>query len=716
MDIFEIIQEALLWICLMIDSAVYSFIGYVYQIILVLARINVFDDTSVIDGLVNRVYIIIGVVMLFLLAYSLLKGLINPDEALKGKNSPPKIIFNIIISIVLIAFVPTIFNIATGFQNAILEQGTLTGIIIGSDGSSDSAQSIEDGGFNIAAGVFQAFFHPKVETEEGVRYCQYFVNSNPGNDDITTTEVNDTDCTEFTFSNGLTYSEFWQAMKSANSFELLPSINTDIIGNIDYTWIISTIAGAFVVFVLISYCIEIAIRALKLAAFQLIAPIPILARIIPGEQGNKVFSNWIKACLSTYLEVFIRLGILFFIIVMISALQRNIGGIFATFETESGSLGIAFLAWAFLIIGLIFFVKDFPNILKEVTGLDSGKYGKAVVRGLGMMGATFGGGATSAIRRTVADKKEHPEMGKGQRVARTLSALGGGMKRGLWQGGKVEKINDIPKYAGKAATATLGHRADMDAAIASAGGNKLKGTIEYYEQKRKNVATNVGAWASGSFEAQQQMLNEINEFLKDAKSVKSESEGIVRDKKYLFTMGQRTYRYGVNNNKTLNVNSSTSLSEIEAIIETLKSSGNIEDAQFADKLNNDLQLRIKDIGKELSKSSVEISSTNDDSTRQNISNNFSAQFMTPTSKGLIGEISPSIAKINSAYEIVNRKAKENSSLDAVINFKKEKGDLSPDNVSALADQLEISSAEIQQNIKLEQERRKAANPKGGKDK
>ena len=156
----EMIQEALLWICLMIDSAVYSFIGYVYQIILVLARINVFDDTSVIDGLVNRVYVVIGVVMLFLLAYSLLKGMINPDEAFKGKNSPQKIILNVIISIVLIAFVPTIFSVATGFQNAILEQGTLTGIIIGSDGASDNGLTIEAGGFNIAAGVFQAFFHP----------------------------------------------------------------------------------------------------------------------------------------------------------------------------------------------------------------------------------------------------------------------------------------------------------------------------------------------------------------------------------------------------------------------------------------------------------------------------------------------------------------------------------------------------------------------------
>ena len=68
-DALEAIQTGLLWVCLCLDNAVYSLVNFVYQIILVLARVNVFEDTSVIDNFVNRVYIIIGVVALFLLAY-----------------------------------------------------------------------------------------------------------------------------------------------------------------------------------------------------------------------------------------------------------------------------------------------------------------------------------------------------------------------------------------------------------------------------------------------------------------------------------------------------------------------------------------------------------------------------------------------------------------------------------------------------------------------
>ena len=308
---FEIIQEGLLWVCLSLDSAVYSFISFIYQIILVLAGTNIFEDTSVIDGFVSRVYVIIGVVMLFLLAYSLLRALINPDEAFKGKNPPQKVILNVITSVVLIAFVPTIFSIAMGFQNSVLEQGTLAGIIMGSDGASENAQTIQDGGFNIASGVFQAFFHPNTD------YCQYFVNSMP-NGENAGENPDSGNCTELiVLDNSISYSDFWESLKTANSFSRLPSLNKDIIDKIEYTWLISTAVGVFVVIVLVSYCVDIAIRAIKLAAYQLIAPIPILARLLPNENGNKVFSNWVKACISTYLEVFIRLGILFFVVLII---------------------------------------------------------------------------------------------------------------------------------------------------------------------------------------------------------------------------------------------------------------------------------------------------------------------------------------------------------------------------------------------------------------
>ena len=59
----------------------------------------------------NNVYIVIGVVSLFLIAYALLRAIVNPDNASKGEYSVGKIVPNILKVIVLIAFVPTFFTL-----------------------------------------------------------------------------------------------------------------------------------------------------------------------------------------------------------------------------------------------------------------------------------------------------------------------------------------------------------------------------------------------------------------------------------------------------------------------------------------------------------------------------------------------------------------------------------------------------------------------------
>ena len=384
----DLIKEGLIWICLSLDNFVYSLIMFAYQIILVLARINLFEERTALDDFISRVYIIIGVVMLFLLAYSLLRGMINPDEALKGKNSPQKTIFNVLSSVVLIALVPYAFSVAMDFQNAILQQGTLNSIILGSaTENAEGSNNINDGGFSIASGIFQAFYHPSTEGN----YCQYF-----GDTKLTESE----DCAEvLLLGESYTYDAFWDLVKSTGSFYLLPNTNTDVVdGKIEYNWLISTAVGVFVLVVLVGYCVDIAIRSIKLAVYQLIAPLPILARILPNEQGSKTFSNWLKACISTYLEVFIRLAILFFIVLIITILNDNIGQIFEPFNSGGGVV-IGFVAWAFLIVGLIMFMKQLPNIIKDITGLDSGKYKlfgglKDLATGL-KTGTAFVGGAVA---------------------------------------------------------------------------------------------------------------------------------------------------------------------------------------------------------------------------------------------------------------------------------------------------------------------------------
>ena len=701
-----IIIQALMSVLLFLDSIVYFLISWIYQIILLLCQVDILGNSTEIDALIRRVYVIIGVVILFLVAYSLLRAMVNPDD-LKGKRSPANIVKNVLISIALVALTPTIFDFAYDFQNGILMQNTIGKLILGTstvdeDGNEVSSNdTIADGGNVIAATVLQAFLHPNYD------YCTLDSASATYDCDVT---INTNGLNLIFISiptSSATYDSIWQGVEEDGDFLSITTFAYSLAhdDSMTYYFIISTAVGVFVFLVLLTYCIDIAVRTVKLAVFELIAPLPILARIMPGDQGEKVFSNWVKACISTYVEVFIRLAILFFAVLIIKIVIGNLQTIFIGEALVTGKVGFTVFLFtqAFIIIGIILFIKQAPQILKDITGLDSGKYGKSLMKGFGMMTAAFGGGATAAIRRTVADNREHPELGRGKRALRTLGALGSGMKSGLWQGRKTEKPGDIPKNAGRAASAAINRATQIDAL-----GGGLKGRAAYYKQKGENLATDFENWKTGGFDAKQRMLDEVNKFRKDADDIKETSEGFIRKKKYLFSLydeGQSSKKYTTSDGEEFALDHNTSLSEAERIVNTLNATGKVSDAHIADEINNYLQRRIKKIGQKSVGVAIDRSAAN----VQDFNNNYMVSGF-----DIEKEATPMLDDAQAKYVIVQRKFTQNPNLDAVIEFKNKYTDLQPDNISKLSDELGSQSSKIAQDIRLEQERRKnSSNGSGG---
>lgn len=144
-----------------IDTIIYRLVDYVYDIFNALAKVNIFDMNDY-KTIVSRIYVILGMIMLFSLAYSLLKAVINPDEFAKGENSFPKLIKNVVVSLVIIAVLPTVFSVAFNLQNSILNQNTIPKLIFGNDTDYDTATK-EDAGKMMSYNVMSAFLHPNVE-------------------------------------------------------------------------------------------------------------------------------------------------------------------------------------------------------------------------------------------------------------------------------------------------------------------------------------------------------------------------------------------------------------------------------------------------------------------------------------------------------------------------------------------------------------------------
>ena len=78
------IRNALINVFLSLDSIIYSLISYLFQVFNYLASAEIFSS-DVFQELTYRVYIIVGVAALFLIAFSLLQSLVNPDDITKGK-------------------------------------------------------------------------------------------------------------------------------------------------------------------------------------------------------------------------------------------------------------------------------------------------------------------------------------------------------------------------------------------------------------------------------------------------------------------------------------------------------------------------------------------------------------------------------------------------------------------------------------------------------
>ena len=133
---------------LLLDSLVYWVVSILYELFYDLASSKIIKN-SVYQELSERILVVVGVVMLFYLAYSLLKALVNPDELNKVTG---KIVVNLVISLILMTVVPTLFNYAFKIQNIIIKDQVIDKIVFG-----NTNNTLDSIGRNTAMTFFEAF-------------------------------------------------------------------------------------------------------------------------------------------------------------------------------------------------------------------------------------------------------------------------------------------------------------------------------------------------------------------------------------------------------------------------------------------------------------------------------------------------------------------------------------------------------------------------------
>lgn len=431
-DIGDTIAQAFRSLMGNIVVKIYELIEYMYLLFNYLAKAEILDN-SFITGIYQKVGMILGLFMIFKLTFSLIQSLINPDKLTDKKTGFSQIIMRCVIAIVLLGITPSLFREAFKIQNFIVGSSNKDNIIYKLVVGKNVTGDFESMGRVIASNLYFSFF-----TDEDN-------NLNKGiKDTIIESEANYYD--RFRTDN---YENLVADVENRNlSFsDTLPYLTIQENGKyvIEFDWLLSLLFGVVFLYLMFTYCIQVATRVIQLAYLQLIAPVPILSYI---SDPDGAFQKWLKQCATTFLDLFIRLAIIYFIMAIIddviSQFKQASGIIFDSTGIPTDDHGLLVIVKIFIILGLLMFAKRVPELLKDLFpnfgggaaslgfGLKNPKKMLDDIPGL-KGAATFGLGAAAGGIAGMASGIKNGYGVKGK-----IAGAFGGLNRGIAGGAKTK--------------------------------------------------------------------------------------------------------------------------------------------------------------------------------------------------------------------------------------------------------------------------------------
>lgn len=412
-----------------LDSIGYFFLGGIFNVFFDIANAQFFQS-GVINTFYARIQMILGIFMVFRISIALLQIIINPDTFKDKNRGASSIVMRIAVMLILLTLIipiegiseddPNTLNqqirangILFGFlnqiQNSVVQDNVLGKLILGYN-VEDSTGTLELGGTEsvgdvLTAEIAHAFITPTLN--ENSEYTEVTID-NYQQAAACPTEI------EPSLNPMVTSKALLNHINDTCEF------NEEEIYAFSYIGFGGVICAVVMTIIVIGFTLDVAVRAIKLALLRLIAPIPIISYISPGQEKNGAFGNWVKTLSSTYLSLFIRLIIIYFGIYLIIVLRN---GELVTWVDTS------LLAKIFVIIGILVFMKEAPKFFQDMLGIKGdGKLFSGIGTMLGAAALT-GGLAGSVATGARAAWEENKMAGRP-----TWMGIGGAITSGLTSG------------------------------------------------------------------------------------------------------------------------------------------------------------------------------------------------------------------------------------------------------------------------------------------
>lgn len=387
-----------------IVSIIYQLIVNIYNLFQKLCSARILSN-SILGEMAQRIGLVLGLVMFFYIIFALIQMLMNPEKISDKEKGAVSIIKKAIIVIVLLGASNGAFGLLYKVQNQIIDSNVISNIILP---YKIEGEAKENFGNLLSMQLLMAFYQVDTIDEQTIS-------------DADGKEKLDA-CSNLT---NAFYQQIYEDNKYGRGFLCLnesveiiqnsPSAvtngNTDEVYLINFNGIVAVLVGGFTVYLLLMYCFKIGVRMIQLAFLEIISPMAFISYLAPKK--DTMLTKWWKIYFATYIDVFIRIAIINFVVFLICTIFAPTGsgdGNFTFWQSLGNPEGIekGFLS-VVIILSLLTFAKKAPDLIKELIPASASKLGFGMamkdIVGLektwkgatGVLGGALGGAATGLL-------------------------------------------------------------------------------------------------------------------------------------------------------------------------------------------------------------------------------------------------------------------------------------------------------------------------------
>ena len=368
-----------------INSLIYKFVAILYTMFRGLSNARLLNSEEF-GVLATRVGLLLGVIMLFKVIIEFIQLLIDPDKINDSQKGAIAIVKRVIIVIVMLGVSSFAFESLYAVQSFVINNDLLYGFLLPRN---DIEINKNKFGNVLAARVFGSFYTVddsilNIGEDEAIQ-CDSYRNILLNN--IALGEENAYDIGTFCLN---AYGNYTVNNDSHDMFVM------------NYSFLLQFVVGIVLVYLLVSYVIMIGVRVIQLTVLQIISPMAIVGYL--STKQDNLFQRWTKLYISTYIDVFIRMAIIYFVVYLSSILLDTMVSGESVFWSSIEGIDTSLSLFArsmysiAMILALLTFAKKAPDLIKQLIPNASGAFNpswKNIV-GLNRGVNTVAGAATGA--------------------------------------------------------------------------------------------------------------------------------------------------------------------------------------------------------------------------------------------------------------------------------------------------------------------------------